>query len=218
MLLISIPKSASTSLMWTIARILKIKYQNGISRKRYDKSLFCEGFEEMQEYHGTTIKRSYDFLDKWIKRKDVIYKEHLLPTKEHIEYLRKINKPIVILLRNSIDVIDNYKRSKEKYLSGKMDDREQKGLIINKLIKLNFNKLKKEYDDFNKKWLNACLNNVLYITFDLLILDYDNTMRIILKHYGYPKAKIIPMLKAKGNRGDYNTYTGIGEKRLRGEL
>jgi hypothetical protein len=202
--------------MQTIAKILNIKYQNGISRKKYDKSLFCNGFEEMQEYHGTTIKRSKEFLKLWIMRKDVIYKEHLLPTKDHIEYIKEIDKPIVILLRDVNHVIDNYQRSVEKYKSGKMGAREQKGLIIKKLCKLDYKKLKEEYKEFNGKWLSSDLGSrALYITFNDLILRYFETMRNILDHYGYPNAKIIPLMKAKGNRGDYNTYTGIGEKRLK---
>lgn len=220
MLLVSIPKSASTSLMQTIAKILNIKYQNGISRKPgYTKDQLCEGFEEMQTYHGTTIRRSKEFLKKWISRKDIIYKEHLLPTKEHIKYIQEIDMPIVILLRDVNHVIDNYLRSIKKYRSGKMGSREQKGLIIKKLISLDYDKLKKEYKEFNKKWMNADLGRkALYINYNDLILRYNETMKDTLYHYGYPKVKIIPLLKAKGNRGDYNTYTGVGVKRVRGEL
>ena len=90
-MIIAIPKSASTSLMQTIAKILNIKYQNGISRKKY--LIDVKEFEEMQKYHGTTIRRSKEFLAKWISRKDIIYKEHLLPIKEHIQYIKEINKP-----------------------------------------------------------------------------------------------------------------------------
>lgn len=216
MLIISIPKSASTSLMQTIAKILKIKFQNGISRKHgYRLEELCPGYDEMQKYHGTTIKRTFNFLNRWISRNDVIYKEHLLPTKEHIEYIKKINKPVVILLRNPEDVIDNYLRSCKKFNNGLMGLREQKGLIIKKLITLDFDKLKEEYEEFNISWRNAKLKNALYIDFKDLILNYNSTMRKIMYHYGIRKYKLIPMLKAKGNRGDYNTYTGVGEKRLK---
>lgn len=216
MMIISIPKSASTSLMQTIAKILDIKYQNGISRKKY--FIDVPEYSEMQSYHGTTVRRSKEFLTKWISRKDIIYKEHLLPTKEHIDYIRKINKPVVILLRKVDHVIDNYLQSIEKFKSGKMDLREQKGLIIKKLIKIDYEKLKKEYFEFNKLWIESRLKNVLYVNFDDLILKYNRVMRMILDHYGYPEAKIIPLMKAKGNRGDYNTYTGIGEKRLKRQI
>ena len=72
MMIISIPKSASTSLMQTIAKILDIKYQNGISRKKY--FIDVPEYSEMQSYHGTTVRRSKEFLTKWISRKDIIYK------------------------------------------------------------------------------------------------------------------------------------------------
>lgn len=216
MLIISIPKSASTSLMQTIAKILHIRYQNGISRKHgYRLHELCPGFEEMQKYHGTTIKRSFAFLNNWISRRDIIYKEHLLPTKEHIEYIKTINKPVIILLRKSEDVIDNYLRSVKKFNDGLMNEREQKGLIIKKLITLDFDKLKEEYDEFNAIWKESKLKNALYISFGDLILRYNSTMRKIMRHFGIRKYKIIPMLKAKGNRGDYNTYTGVGERRLK---
>jgi hypothetical protein len=216
MLLIGVPKSASTSLMQSIAKILNIKYQNGISRKKYDKTLFCEGFEEMQEFYGTTIKRDYKFLEKWINRQDVIYKEHLLPTKEHIEYIKQINKPVVILTRDSSDCIDNHIRTIELYKNGKLSKREQKGLVINKMIKLDLNKLKIDFDNFNNGWLNANLKNALYITFNELVLHPKRTIKRVLNHYGYKTLGLkLELVKAKGNRGDYNTYTGVGLERLK---
>ena len=215
MLLIALPKSASTSLMFSIAKILNIKYQNGISRKKYDKSLFCEGFEEMQEFYGTTIKRSYEFLDKWISRKDIIYKEHLLPTKDHIEYIKRINKPIVILTRDPGESIDNHIRTIELYKQGKLTKREQKGLLIHKMCKLSIGKLLRDFTYFNDGWLNSGVN-ALYITFNELVLNPKQTIKRVLNHYGFKTlGKKLVLLKAKGNRGNYNTYTGVGIKRLK---
>ena len=216
MIIIALPKSASTSLMWSIARALNIGYQNGISRKGEIESQKCKGFPEIQKFYGTTIKRDFEYLKKWITRKDIIYKEHLLPTAEHIEYVKQINKPVIILTRDSLESIDNHLRMKVLHEKNKLNKREQKGLIIKKMVTLDFNKLKTDFDNFSEGWLSLKLENALYITFNELILNPKGTLKKVLNHLGFRVKHLrLELLKAKGNRGDYNTYTGVGEKRLR---
>jgi hypothetical protein len=57
MLLIGQPKSATTSLMWTLAHIMGIAHKNGHNKRKGD--IKCSGFEQLQKYHGTTVQRSY---------------------------------------------------------------------------------------------------------------------------------------------------------------
>ena len=218
-MIIALPKSASTSLMRSIAKALKIKDQNGISRVKDNPELRCDDFSEMQKFYGTTSKRTLEFLRLWIGRRDVIYKEHLLPTKEHIEYVRKISKPVIILTRFPTDSIDNHKRTVQAYHDGKLTAKEKRGLVIEEMILLDMDKLQADFEAFNDGWINAKLPNALYITFEELVLYPHVTLKKVLNHLGYKtKYRVLSLLKAKGNRGDYNTYTGVGEKRLKEKL
>lgn len=108
MLLIAQPKSASTSLMWTLAHILKIAHKNGQNRRKGDKP--CEEFQELQKYHGTMVKRNYNFLYDYICKPKVLYKEHILPTKRHLEIIDDVKKPVIVLIRNEDNTIESYKR------------------------------------------------------------------------------------------------------------
>jgi len=209
MLIIAQPKSASTSLLKTLAMILKLKYRNGLGKTENNE--LCEGFEEIQKYHGTTVKRSFKFLKNWIEKRDIIYKEHILPTDEHINYIKKINKPIIIMLRNPEHSIDNYKR----LLKDKLSEKNEAELKRDVLKTINMDLLEKDIKEFNRKWKEVNLKCALYIDFDYLIMNPWHACKRIVEHFGFkmPKLKKFALLKAKGNHG-YNTYTGIGLQRL----
>lgn len=165
MLLIGMPKSASTSLMWSISEILKIPHKNGQNKTKDDNK--CEGYEELQKYHGTTVKRSKQYLEHWINQ-DIIYKEHILPTEKHLQYLNEINKPIVVLLRNPKDCIRSYKRVMS--------------VLFN--LKLNFKKLEEELKLFYDTYIGLT-NNEKYkiIAYDDIVYNFTETMKEIVKHY-----------------------------------
>ena len=208
MLIIAQPKTASTSLLKTLSLILKIKYRNGMGK--YKGWQLCKEFEELQKYHDTTIKRSYKFLKGWIERKDIIYKEHILPTNDHINYIRKINKPIVIILRNPKNTMDNYKR----LLNAKLSNKDKKELQIERLKKIDMKLFENDIKEFRKRWENAKLKKALLIYYNELVMCPYRICKTIVNHFGFkmPRMKKFALLKAKGNHG-YNTYTGIGKKR-----
>jgi len=216
LLLIAQPKSASTSLLKTLAKIMKINFQNGLGKDIGWK--YCPGYQEIQKYHDTTIQRSYEFLKKWIITRQTIYKEHILPIEKHLQYIKQINCKILIVLRNPVDSIDNYRRLYKKYLDRQIEEKEIDELMPYRFNNINFDLLLEDVELFNKKWRDFKYNKKLIITFEELILNYKKTIITILSHFKFrvPK-KIIPLMKAKGNHG-YSTYTGIGEKRLKSEL
>ncbi len=213
MLLIAQPKSASTSLLKTLAKIAKIKYQNGFSKEIGWE--YCEGFSEIQKYHDTTIKRNYSFLRNWMVSRGNILKDHILPTEHHKNIITKINTKIVILLRNPEHTFDNYKRLYNSYKNGELTDECVDELMPYRLEKLNWDLFLQDLILFNKLWREFNYEKKLIITFDDLILKYEKTIKDILNFWGLQKPeKIVPLLRSKGNHG-YNTYTGVGEKRLR---
>jgi hypothetical protein len=188
MLLIAQPKSASTSLAHTFAKMFKLKIKEGIPKKYYD--IECEGFSEIQLHHCNMVERGSSFLENAITNKGIIYREHIIPTERHLKIIQKIDKNIVVLLRKPEDSLDSYLRMKK--------------IIVNE------KQLKDDLILFNEKYTEFAKNNkrILLITFERLMLHYWHTMKDIILHYGFnmPK-KIIPLQKRK--------YTGIGERRLR---
>lgn len=195
MLIIAQPKSASTSLAKTLAKILKLECTLGIPRLKIEPD--CEGFTEIQKFHDNMIERTPIFFRQSIQNRKKIVKEHILPTKRHIGILKLIFKRfpmsrVLVVLRNPEDSIDCYVRGKYKIKSkSKLTD------------DLNI-----FYEEYIKHFANKNYKNVLIIFYKDLILNYKETIQKIIDFWGfnYKKPKIIPLLKLR--------YTGIGEKRI----
>jgi hypothetical protein len=216
MLLIGQPKSASTSLLKTLAKMFGISFQNGLGKKIGWEP--CEGFSEIQKYHDTTIKRNYYFMETWIKDRQRILKEHILPTEHHKNLIKKIGGKVLILLRNPEDSFDNYMRLYKDYKEGKLHK-----AVINELMPYRFKKMHffiflQDLILFNKGWYEFDYDKKMIITFKDLILNYKKTIINIHHFWKYPvRKKILPLFKSKGNHG-YNTYTGVGRKRIVDEV
>jgi hypothetical protein len=188
MLLIAQPKSASTSLLYTLKKITGLGIREGIAKKWYE--IDCEDFVEIQKHHSNMGERGSLFLKRVITSRKVIYREHLLPTKRHLKILNKLNKKVVILLRNPEDSFDSYIRLK----NSNADEEELKRDLIH-----FFN----YYMDFSKD-----KKKILVVKYGNLVLNYKSTMKKIMKHFRLPIPKKIPSLLKK-------KYTGVGEKRIR---
>ena len=215
MLIIGQPKSASTSLLKTLAAMFKMKFQNGISKNaNYSKD--CPGFKTIQSYHGTMAQRDLRFFQYWINKADIIYKEHILPVPAHIQAINQINKPILILLRDPDHSFDNYIRLRADYMVGKLTEKENSILRAQVFVDMDMKALRRDLCDFNQGWTDAKIKSALYIDYSDLVLRYQKTMEKICLHFRI-LAKIIPLMRAMGNRDLYCTYTGVGERRLKGE-
>jgi hypothetical protein len=192
MLLIAQPKSASTSLMWSISEILKITHKNGQSFTKNDKK--CEGYEELQKYHGTTIERSFEYMEKYIVDKKVIYKEHILPIEKHLEIIEKINKPVVVLLRKPKETIESYKRVFS---------------VLPELNNIDYDKLYEEVKLFYNTYEKIDSKLYLIVKFRDVVFDFYKTMEKIIKHYGF---------KIPNNLYDFElekrNYTGHGLRKI----
>lgn len=187
MLIIAQPKSASTSLMVTLAKILNVGYEMAGTCK--NKS---EEFKVLGSCHKCIGQRIKIYFEQLIDGKKV-FKDHVIPTKENIDALKEIGKPVVILLRKPEDSYDSYIRQFEKNGNDKIDRKA----------------LKKELKKFYNDWEEMEDDDLfLIIEYDDLILSYEDTMRNILEHLDQPK--IIPLEKLR--------YTGIGKKRIENNL
>ena len=166
MLLIAQPKTASTSFMHSLAEIMKVPFKNGHNRKAGDVN--CQGYEQLQIYHGTMVKRSKAYLKAYIEN-GVLYKEHILPTPEHLKYIEEVGKPVVVQIRNPAECIASYKR----VLS----------VIPDKQI--DFDVMEKELELFRETYLQLT-NNEIYMIIDYkdIVEDFTETVKKVIKHYG----------------------------------
>jgi hypothetical protein len=226
MLLIAQPKSASTSLLYTLCSILKLKPKHASGKIKTVKGKIiqlkwkkCQGFTEIQKYHDTTIKRDFNYFNKWIKNKKILYREHILPTKEHLNYIKKVNSKILILLRDPEDSVDNYRRMYQLYLDGKMNEKDRSQLYPERLDDISFEKLLNDFIDFNIGYKDFNFNKKFIITYEDLILNYKSTIKKVIEFFNFniSSNKIIPLIKSKYKRGT-DSYTGQGEKRLKEEI
>jgi hypothetical protein len=187
MLIISQTKSASSSLLYTLSEMMKIKAHPGTKRK--DFHILDDGYEQLQKYHTLIFERSPLDIMKMITSKKLLYREHLLPTQRVFKILDK-HKNFIVLLRNPFDSYDNYRRVLEK-------TNEINEAVLDDLI--HFNEGYKEYIKTRP--------DILTINYEDLIIDYNKTMDKVRKYWNI-KSKIIKLKKVK--------YTGIGIKRLKG--
>ena len=189
MLLIAQPKSASTSLIYTLGKITKKEIKAGIPRKKGEND--CKGFPEIQLHHCNMVQRSELFLKQVILGRKKIFKEHLIPIKEHLDIIKKLNTNIVVLLRKPEDSCDSYMRFNNK---------------------TNKEQIKKDLDDFYNKYIDFSKNNdrILIVFYKDLVLNYIPTMKKILNHFSLNIPKTILPLQKK-------MFTGVGLKRLKGK-
>jgi hypothetical protein len=186
MLIIAMPKSASTSFSETLGKIINKKVRLILPSDKKDKII--SGYEEITKCHCNMKERPEKLLDK-LANDNIIHREHLIPSDHHIDVLRRVEKPMILLLRDPDDVFDCYNRMFEK----------------NKNNTIDREKLKNEIRNYYTSWKKLNIDNILTIHYSELVLDYN---RIIKEVVGHLKCtgKIIPLLKKK--------YTGIGEGKL----
>jgi hypothetical protein len=193
MLLIGQPKSASTSLMQTIAKMANVTPKNGQNKKNGDVK--CKGFEEIQKYHGTTVQRSKQFLEAHIMNRTWLYKEHILPTNRHLKILNEINENIVVLLREPKGILNSYKRVFS--------------VLPEVNNKINWNNLYKEIEHFYNTYRNLKNEKYLIVYFKDIVLNFHEEIKKIFKHYKLELPKNYKKFQlAKRN------YTGHGIKEL----
>lgn len=166
MLLIAQPKSASTSLMWSLSEIMKVPMKNGTNRKPGD--IDCPGYKQLQTYHGTMVKRGPKYLKEYITN-NILYKEHILPIKEHLEIIDNIGKSVVVLLRDPKECVASYRRVL--------------GVIYD--IKINYDEMEKELRLFNDTYSQLTNKDIyMIIGYNEIVNDFTNTIKKVLLHYG----------------------------------
>jgi len=193
-LLIGMPKSATTSLIYTLREITGKQIMAGVPGKIENTP--SPGFPELQKYHNNMVRRSELWIKQVMSGRETIFKEHLLPTDDHLQSLGNSRKSIVILLRDPQHVLDAYRRRSEQY-------------FINHGRRMDLNQLEKDLHDLHDRymWWESNKPFATLIYYRDLVLNYKQTMRRILLRFKLKAVNgLIPLKKKK--------YTGVGVERL----
>jgi hypothetical protein len=136
MLIIAIPKSASTSLMSTLGDLYKLPFEQQF--KNIQSFPINSKFINLANYHSDCRELDHEIIKKWTKE-NKIYKQHVIPTENNMQLLKNHKK--VILLRKPYDIICSYRRSAIKNLhkqKKEFKDCETKSECLKKVKKLGY--------------------------------------------------------------------------------
>ena len=163
MLIIAIPKSASTSLMLTFSRLHKLKARQDFS---VSKKKIPQNCNIIHQFHSDI--REFEDLEKY-DSPNLIFKQHLYPSNNNLNLAQNIKK--VVLLRDPIEIILAYRRGSlqgiHNLLEGySIEMSESEWIALSKL-----NGLFSDLDFFYKEWYSkANPENTLFIQY----YDYIN--------------------------------------------
>lgn len=188
MLIITMPRTASTSLINTIKDAqseVKICRLEKVKEKHDD-------YLELSKWHSNIGIRSDEVIERFVTDKTMIYRDHLIPTEEHLKSLEKYSEPIIILLRNPLHIFDCYLRDKKFELK-----------------EVDVKKLQEELNTFKNIYQQWAIGkkNVIVVYFKELVLHPNKTLAKILNIFGV-KNYIIPEFRK-------DMFTGVGIKRLK---
>lgn len=187
MLVVSIPKSASTNLWISLAQATGLRR---VSPKGYIVSKYCGQFERVSKLYSDSGVRSPKALLRWGNTRNGMYRKHILPIKQNIDVLSLVSEPIVVLLRNPEDILPSLARmfKDDKYLTDE------------KLL----NELKEYYKIYSTHSLNG---KVMRVHFEDLVLNWERWVKKICKWYDLPIEGVVENVHKR-------RYTGAGLQKL----
>ncbi len=178
MLIIAIPRSASTALMVTFSAMHCVEHIQ--MHSIWDRA---KGYKYLHKIHNDFREINPHFI-RHIKQFNKVFKNHFPPTSNNLELLKDIKK--VILLRKPHDVVMSYKRAYDKKIEDKNTFRDFKGLKteedwINRSIELGmFGDLHK----FLSMWITEKNDNNLIISYDDVVDNTVETLKKVSRHFG----------------------------------
>ena len=178
MLIISMPRAASTSLVWTLSSIMNIpmvSFSDKFGSKNHRKA---KGYDLMH-HNGCRIYSPQEIVESVCSR-DSVYRDHILPTQEHRNILMRIPthlRKVVILKRpweESYSSIIN--RHSVKYGSPHaktLPDKEQETKDQYARFATNLETMFPESDGF------------LHVNYHDLTANHDRSIKKILDYWGF---------------------------------
>lgn len=179
MLIIAIPKSASTSLMLTMAKL----HQLPAEQPGYPDLNTPNEFRYLSAYHGDIVDLTPNVAEK-ISEPNRIYKQHFPPTANNIKLLKR--QKTVLLLRRPAQVLDAYYRAIKTFSIEKPVGFERNLGKESWLTYISESGLEREINLFYRGWLEVAHENILTIYFEDLILNPVVTINAVERFWELP--------------------------------
>ena len=206
MLIIAIPKSASTSVMETLGKLHKLPYRQ-LSLKELE---LPKETRLIQRFHSD-IRELQSSQVKCFDSSGSIYKQHIPPTKNNIALLKSVKK--VVLLRDPCEIINAYFRAEKKKLHRPLSGFKSSMSLSEWQSQASQNGLLEDLIWFNKKWREEAANNdenTLIISYADLVSNPLNTINIVEGFYEVKKSRNVKLSKRR-----YSNHNILVEKLLK---
>ena len=210
MIIISIPKSASSSLLETISVL------HGLPSSQIDlKHLPVPGeFESLSHIHQDIVNLDED-THSLFSRNDRLYKQHIPPTAHNLELFRSQKK--VILIRRSVkDIILAYRRAVQKKIHNHFQDFldcENESDWLNRADEIG---LDQELRNFKTRWIEEGANygNCHVVYYSDLLKNPNKAINSIERFWGFTISSDVALSKRRYSRtqGIQDFKAALGRK------
>jgi hypothetical protein len=194
MLIIAIPKSASTSLLATLKKIHKCKGKQII----FPNNKKPKGYNIIHKYHSDFRELTKDEI-KLFQKQTFFYKQHIPPTVNNIKLLEKVKKK-VLLLRNPAEIVEAYYRADQKLLHKPRSEFQNISSLREWKLRSKQVGLFKDLTRFYQIWSKH--GNILKIDYSQLIDNPTKTINQISTSWDLPVVKRIIMDKKRYSRNN----------------
>jgi hypothetical protein len=207
MLIVAIPKSASTSLVTTLGQV----YERPATQDFFNDQTLPEGYPILCGYHSDMRLITDEQVRRWMGT-DAFYKQHIAPTPENLEKLR--GTKIVLLLRDAEEIVLAYRRAEQARLHPERSEfagcaTEQEWL--DQAVRCG---LRHELQRWARAWLDDP-GPKLVIQQRELVADPDKAVAAIADFWGLPRPpKSVDLAYVRYSRGRPPESTQSPLKRL----
>ena len=188
MLIVAIPKSASSSLVASLAAATGWPRQNADIRKQFlTPAPAPAGYQQLERFHSEVAELTPEVVEL-LKRPEQITKLHVVPTGNNLALLRDV--PKVVLLRPAEEIVAAYWRGIETStwttLVGDIARCENQAEWIALAGRLG---LTGELQRFNEGWLSGA-GDALLISYEDLTGKPEQTIRAVMDYFGLQSTSV----------------------------
>ncbi len=196
MLIIAIPKSASTSLLDTLGKLHGVPSEQMFFREKPIPS----DLRILYRYHSD-IREIDAEQAKLFSGRDRFFKQHIPPTINNLQLLRGAKK--VILLRKPEEIVGAYYRAYRRGLEMRSKEISDTHTLSEWMQIAEENGLLEDLRWFYKTWLDESQKHTevnLVIKYDDLLRDPKKTMNMVEEFFDFPVSEEVVLSKKRYSR------------------
>jgi len=179
-LIVAIPKSASTSLLRTLGRLHDI----AVEEAHFVDLKVPDGIERLHEHHPDIVELTSREAER-VADQNKIYKQHFPPTLNNVELLR--DQPVVVLLRDESEVLDAYQRAFKTYAMKKPASVDRHASGDHWRRHAVESGLDVDLQSFTGGWTDAAHDNLHFVDYADLVADPSVTVNAIERFWNLPE-------------------------------